>query len=42
MRAINKLVESEDDIGCDGGLTVVEKAPVEKLRELHDRWLASR
>lgn len=42
MRAIDRLVQSEDDTGCDGGLTVVNKEPVEELRKLHDQWLAWR
>jgi hypothetical protein len=38
MRVIDQLVASEDDTGCSDGLTVVESAPVDKLKAIHDTW----
>jgi len=41
MEAIDDLVESEDDTGCDGGLTVVDQAPVIALRDIYKEWRES-
>ena len=38
LEAVERLLETDDDTGCDGDLTVVAKSAVERLRKLLSGW----